>query len=443
MSFSLDKEKGFDVDIRISPENSVKSSGNPVHYPDGGKAAYLALLGCFLSLFATLGTTNANGVIENYIQRQILPHQLPLSISWIFACFNYASFACVLVLSPLYDQVGARPIFTASAVLFAAGMMCFSVSHLLYQFILSYLLTGLGVLCSFSASVNTISHWFDKKRGTAMGLMYTGSSIGGILFPIVLNKLFDRIGFGWSIRVIGFLGFGLSLLSVVFADDRRKELGLAETNLNPLMVAIKRINLRVLKDPMFLMFFAAGLGNSSPMFISLNYMVSYATTNGWDASLAFYLPVAFNAASFFGRILGGILSDRYGRFNYFLMVNLVNCVGVLVCWLPPVVGHSHPGLFIYSAFAGFASGSYFQSLPTCLAQISSVETFSWKYGTFSLLLSSINFANLPIGGAIIGTKHGGEGYDRLVILSACYAVMGLIFTCLCRYRLSGIKWTIV
>lgn len=52
-----------------------------------------------------------------------------------------------------------------------------------------------------------VSQYFDKNRAAALGLAVSGSSIGGIIMPIALSKMLNgsSLGFGWSVRVIGFL----------------------------------------------------------------------------------------------------------------------------------------------------------------------------------------------------------------------------------------------
>jgi len=41
-----------------------------------------------------------------------------------------------------------------------------------------------------------------------MGIMVSGSSLGGVCFPIMLKRLFDSIGFGWTVRAAAFLILG-------------------------------------------------------------------------------------------------------------------------------------------------------------------------------------------------------------------------------------------
>src|SRR5271156_6319583 len=60
---------------------------------------------------------------------------------------------------------------------------------------------------SFFPSVACLSHWFRRKRALAMGIVYSGSSIGGVVWPILMSHLLNNpsIGFKWSLRIAGFI----------------------------------------------------------------------------------------------------------------------------------------------------------------------------------------------------------------------------------------------
>jgi MFS family permease len=74
---------------------------------------------------------------------------------------------------------------------------------MLVQGVLMGLIMGLLQLPAFAA----VSQYFDKNRSGALGLALSGSSIGGIIMPIALSKMLNgsSLGFGWSVRIIGFL----------------------------------------------------------------------------------------------------------------------------------------------------------------------------------------------------------------------------------------------
>lgn len=50
-----------------------------------------------------------------------------------------------------------------------------------------------------------IGGWLNKKRGAAFGILSTGSSLGGVVFPVMVTRLIRDVGFGWAMRVCAFL----------------------------------------------------------------------------------------------------------------------------------------------------------------------------------------------------------------------------------------------
>jgi MFS family permease len=57
----------------------------------------------------------------------------------------------------------------------------------------------------FGPTISVVSHWFKKRRSTAMGIVACGSSIGGTVFPIAFRNLVDVVGFPWTMRILGFM----------------------------------------------------------------------------------------------------------------------------------------------------------------------------------------------------------------------------------------------
>jgi MFS family permease len=63
-----------------------------------------------------------------------------------------------------------------------------------YQFMLAHLLFGISGALLWAPSTAVEGHWFLRKRGTASGIAVCGSGLGGIIYPIMLRSLFERIG---------------------------------------------------------------------------------------------------------------------------------------------------------------------------------------------------------------------------------------------------------
>ena len=95
----------------------------------------------------------------------------------------------------LLDRVGPRVVMTAGMTLFGVGFILFSQINSPLQFYLAFLCMAVGVsLGGFMSITATIVNWFERRRGTALGIMQTGGAIGGLLLPIVAWSLTTN---GW------------------------------------------------------------------------------------------------------------------------------------------------------------------------------------------------------------------------------------------------------
>ena len=84
-----------------------------------------------------------------------------------------------------------------------------------YQFLLSQAIcSAIGASCVFYPAFTCVTTWFFKKRGAALGLVTAGSSLGGVIFPIMVIKLIPEVGFGWTMRICAFL----ILACLIFAN---------------------------------------------------------------------------------------------------------------------------------------------------------------------------------------------------------------------------------
>ena len=99
-------------------------------------------------------------------------------------------------------------------LLWVVGIFTTSVCRQYWQFLLAqWLCVGVANGLMFVPTMSVVSTYFDpSRRSFAIGLVLCGSATGGMIFPIMLNRLFGIIGFGWAVRTFGFMA--LALLSL-------------------------------------------------------------------------------------------------------------------------------------------------------------------------------------------------------------------------------------
>jgi len=159
----------------------------------------------------------SHSVYETYYLQTLLQGHFPSTVAWIGSIQAFAQFSATLASGPLTDRYGPMFIVWPFSVLLVVAMMLTSLCTELYQFILCQgILLGISCGLIFAPALAVIGHYFFNKRALAMSLASTGSPVGGIIFPVILNNLIPSIGFAWAQRACGFLSLALLLVAAVF-----------------------------------------------------------------------------------------------------------------------------------------------------------------------------------------------------------------------------------
>ncbi|PQE19424.1 monocarboxylate permease protein [Rutstroemia sp. NJR-2017a BBW] len=188
--------------------------------PDGGLDAWLVVLGAWCGFFVTFGWMNSVGIFQEYYQKNQLSHYSSSTVAWITSTEIFMLFAGGWIYGKLFDSYGPRYLLLVGSLLHVFGLMMTSLSSKYYQFFLAQsLCSSAGASAVFYASMNSVSTWFMKKRATAMGIIASGSSLGGVILPIMVNRLIPQIGFGWTMRAVAFIILGLLIIANGMSND--------------------------------------------------------------------------------------------------------------------------------------------------------------------------------------------------------------------------------
>ena len=237
-------------------------------------------------------------------------------------------------------------------------MFMISLCEEYYQlFLVQGVLLGIGQAFLAIPVFAMVSRHFLKNRGLAMGFTIAGSSLGGVIWPIMLDQLLnkDGVSFGWTVRILAFTMLPLVVISCVTVlppKETKPTSSEEDSTSSPTEKAKKKTDLSLLKNRTFLTF-CAGLGIFYlGMFSPFFYVTSYATSMGMSTSFSFYLVSILNAASLVGRISAGWLADKYGHFNLCSLAALSSAL-VTFCW---TAADTSGGLVVWCLAYGFASG---------------------------------------------------------------------------------------
>lgn len=294
-----------------------------------------------------------------------------------------------------------------------------------WHFILTFsILGGVGTSLIFTPAVSSISHFFLTSRAAATGLATTGGSIGGIVFPLMLQRLFPILGYRWAVRIMAFILLFLLLIANLLIRSR----------LPPKVGGNVWPDFRIFRNTTFALTTGGVFFVEWGLFIPLSYISSYALANGISPTFSYQILAVVNAGSFFGRWVPGYVADRFGRFNTMIVSVLLCLVSVLAIWL--TAESSIARLCVFGVLFGFASASNISLTPVCVGQLCETEEFGRWYATCYTIVSFGCLTGIPIAGQILVTD-GGKYWGLVVFTGMCYAG-GL--ACFLAARVLSVGW---
>lgn len=119
-----------------------------------------------------------------------------------------------LIASPIcsacVDNFGARPVTIFSGVMVSGGLMLSAFAPNVQFLIFSYgIVVGLGCGLVYAATLTITCQYFDKRRGLALGIVTTGTSVGAFIYATIQNELIVLYGLDGCLLIIGAVALNL------------------------------------------------------------------------------------------------------------------------------------------------------------------------------------------------------------------------------------------
>ncbi|CAG8898574.1 unnamed protein product [Penicillium egyptiacum] len=393
--------------------------------------AWFVIFGAFACAFCTVGFMNSFGIFQEYYAKNQLSSSSTSTIAWIGAIAIFLLFAISAGAGAILDIFGPTLMVYVGSFGCVFALMMTSLCQEFYQFLLAQ-----GVVLGISMGLTTwpmlalVGQYIKAKRAAAMGIVMAGSSLGGVIWPIAIDRLLDdpNIGFPWTMRIVGFIMIPCFIFSCAVAKSPKKatinvdsrdsnratdenttaQKETPQSHKAEALALWRKPSLQLLCLAMFITYFG--------MFAPFFYTTSYAVEKGFSTSLAFYTVSIVNGASFFGRVLPGIIADKYGKFNCCIIATMISGI-VAFCWTKVT---SVAGLVIWSAAYGFSSGGILSLQQACAAQLATSTTLGLAIGSVSGSTALSAMANVPISGALVERY----GYFSLSMFSGVSLLLG-------------------
>ena len=213
----------------------------------------------------------------------------------------------------LSDRFGARPVVLSGSALLALGLVLASRAGSLLEFQLAYgLLVGFAAGSFFPPFIAVVSNWFDRRRALAVSLTTAGVGVAPMTVSPFASWLLTVQDWRGAQMTIGILvALVLVPASLLVRQPPRQSTGAGAAA--PGAGGGREMSLReALRSLPFIVlgltYFACCAMHSGPIF----HTISYAIFCGVPAMAAVSIYSLEGLAGLGGRVLFGLLGDRYG-----------------------------------------------------------------------------------------------------------------------------------
>jgi MFS family permease len=339
-------------------------------------------------------------------------------------------FVTMGVVSPLVgrlvDRYGARPVIPVGAVVMGLGFVVVSRMSDLYLFYLGYVLIGMGgagmgqVPCSA-----IVSHWFKKRRGTAIGFMAAGVGAGGVLAPLISNIISDQ-GFRAAYFAMAVIIWVVVIpLGAIVVRTRPSEMGMYPDGeriptgaLNVTAAAVPGISLRTAMGTRT--FWLIVISFITGCFASMGLTqapVPHLQDIGFPIQTAAAGLSAIGIGSAIGKIGFGWLCDKMQPSRAWALGQAMMAASVLI--LLSIDAQSSVALiWAYSLLVGLGMGAW---LPT----LSILTSRNFGLAFYGAIFGALNLAQSM--GTATGPFFAGLMYDATGTYYWAFIVFGLMF----------------
>jgi MFS family permease len=317
---------------------------------------------------------------------------LSLAFGWqreaISAGFSIAALT-VAAASPglgvLLDRFGPRRIVLPCIAIFSIALATLaSLTPSLARLYITYFVIGLvGNGTAYIGYSRAISTWFYRHRGFALSIMLAGSGCGAMLLPAITQAALTHYGWRNACLMLALVAFAVGFpLTAIFVRERSFEPAKVDRPLQPkalIGTALASRTFWIIASTVCL--YAVSVNGA------IAHLSALLTDRGVPAQSAAYCISVIGATGLIGRIITGLVLDRFFGLRVSQIMLLCTVAGIVVL---SVAASLSAGL-IAAALIGFSMGSEGDITPYLLSRYFGIERLSTLY--------ALTWTTYAIGGA--------------------------------------------
>lgn len=399
--------------------NQTLSTNNKI---DNKKKYFIVFICMFLQAVPYSIAQNIQPLFVPYVIKQFGFSLAGFSL--IFTCGAIASAIFSPVLGNVFEKVNIKLLFLVGATLSAVGFIGFGFSHNLAQFYVLAAMQKVGCLLFSGIGVPyLINSWFPKEgRGKALGIAFSGGSIGNVFLQQITSQMLASRGATYSYIFFGVLALVCSLpIVMIFVRlPKAGEVEVIEENESEEVQTsgFEGLGAKATKQNKYFWLFSIGYAiiAISISALSTQYATYFTGELGLNATLVGTLGSVFAAFCLIGNVSGGALFDKIGTLKTMtisMLLQGVAIVALIFCAKVPALA------FLFSIAYGLNVYSYMSAPAFMATDVFGKKESSKIFGTISLLFA-LGYA---FGSTLVGMIVDKVGFGvAWIVMLGCVVV---------------------
>jgi predicted MFS family arabinose efflux permease len=288
-------------------------------------------------------------------------------------------------------------------------------------------LVGIALSFIYLPSISLPALWFSNNKAFAVGVVASGSGIGGFVAAPVLRIVMDHVGFRWALIILAMVNGVMGTLAIVLIRMPPDTHDKPPTHLRQYLQSLYA-SLALFKDAQFTLLFVMGLfvslGYYVPYFLLAIYAVSVGLT-AWQGAL---LLGVLNGSCALGRIVLGYAADRWGRLNMLILALVTAALGCLVIW---TFSTSFGMLLLFSGVFGIGISGVTIASVIC-ADLFGLDKLATVTGLQSTSYGITTLVGTPLATVMISAT---QSYVLAILFSGGMILLGASAVVIIRFRI--------
>ncbi|KAI7864430.1 major facilitator superfamily domain-containing protein [Spinellus fusiger] len=348
-----------------------------------------------------------------------------LKLSFVGTCCLVAANSMGPAAQIVASRFGVRVVMACGGLLVVLGLeLAGSATQIWHLYLTQGILFGSGASILYVTIMAVAPQYFTRRRGVAIGLITSGSGIGGVIIPFIMTPINASLGYPWTYRVLGLLCLICSTIATIVVRDRipkpREKKRFSDI-----------IKFEILKDPNYILWCLGSAVMLMGYFIPFFYLPKYATDLGLTPTQGSSLVAIASACNSIGRIMSGAAADKIGPLNVDVIFSIIGGLSSLLIWR---FAYSFSVLVAFSVIFGLFCGSYFALVSTITAAILGPEKFC--SGLSFILISNTVSVFAPNIANALELNIGAEPSLVYKIFSGVTYIVGALIIFILKMRIN-------